>query len=36
MAHMVLFLNEPIVALRRTLERDPLVAERTVGRRRDD
>lgn len=36
MAPFVAFLNEPIVEMRRTLDRDPLIAERgTPGRRRD-
>ncbi len=37
MAPFVSFLNQPIVELRRALDRDPLVAERAVpGRRRPD
>lgn len=37
LAPLALFLNEPIVAMRRTLDRDPLVADRlTSGRRRED
>ncbi len=34
LAPLVSFLNEPIVAMRQTLDRDPLVAEQTGARRR--
>jgi uncharacterized protein (DUF2461 family) len=34
MAPFVLFLNAPIVAMRRAAERDPLVADRARGERR--
>jgi hypothetical protein len=36
MAPFVSFLNEPIVEMRRAMDRDPLVAERSARDRRDD